>query len=51
MYFDSIVRLAGAGSAGPVPETDLAIMRYPFAGSRMLRGPLAAEGARSVGAM
>src|SRR5947208_11249816 len=36
----------------PVPDADLAIMRrldrlhleFPFAGSRMLRGPLAAEG-------
>ena len=40
----------------PVPDTDLAIMRrldrlhleYPFAGSRMLRGLLVAEGARSA---
>src|SRR5881397_3059720 len=38
----------------PVPEADLAIMRcldrldleYPFAGSRMLRGLLAAEGCK-----
>src|SRR6202047_2677590 len=38
----------------PVPEADLAIMRrldqlhleYPFAGSRMLRGLLAAEGSK-----
>ena len=38
----------------PVPEADLAIMRrldrlhleFPFAGSRMLRGLLAAEGCR-----
>ena len=40
----------------PVPEADLAIMHrldrlhleFPFAGSRMLRGLLAAEGARSA---
>jgi len=40
----------------PVLEADLAIMRrldrlhleFPFAGSRMLRGLLAAEGARST---
>ena len=39
----------------PVPEADLAIMRrldrlhleFPFPGSRMLRGLLAAEGCRS----
>ena len=38
----------------PVPEPDLAIMRrldrlhleFPFAGLRMLRGPLAAEGCK-----
>ena len=43
----------------PVPEADLAIMRrldrlhleFPFAGSRMLRGLLAAEGARSAAVM
>ena len=41
----------------PVSAVDLAIMRrpdrlhleYPFAGSRMLRGLLSAEGARSAG--
>jgi putative transposase len=40
----------------PVPDADLAIMRrldrlhleFPFAGSGMLRGLLAAEGARSA---
>jgi putative transposase len=43
----------------PVSATDLAIMRrldrlhleHPFAGSRMLRGLLAAEGARSAAGM
>jgi putative transposase len=43
----------------PVPDADLALMRrldelhleFPFAGSRMLRGLLAAEGARSAGGM
>jgi putative transposase len=40
----------------PVPDTDLAIMQhldrlhleFPFAGSPMLRGLLAAEGSRSA---
>ncbi len=43
----------------PVPDADLAIMRqldqlhleFPFAGSRMLRGLLAARGARSAAGM
>ena len=43
----------------PVPAADLAIMHrldrlhleFPFAGSRMLRGLLAAEGARSAAGM
>jgi len=43
----------------PVPAADLAIMQridrlhleFPFAGSRMLRGLLAAEGARSAAGM
>ena len=43
----------------PVPEADLAIMprldrlhlEFPFAGSRMLQGLLAARGARSAAVM
>ena len=43
----------------PVPDADLAIMRrldrlhleFPFAGSRMLRGLLAAEGCESAAGM
>ena len=43
----------------PVPDADLAIMRrldrlhleFPFAGSRMLRGLLAAGGARTAAGM
>jgi putative transposase len=49
-----VLRIRRGSVSRPVPDADLAIMRhldrlhleFPFAGSRMLRGLLAAEGSK-----